>query len=57
MYKHTKMRTIEIKTSVKNPDVINYIKEAKTKKKAIHTILAEGIPASQIPENLRISLI
>ncbi|MBN8697412.1 MAG: hypothetical protein J0L87_12850 [Bacteroidetes bacterium] len=50
------MRTIEIKTQVKDPKVIEIIKDAKAKKQAIHALLVSGVPISEIPEELKISL-
>ena len=49
------MKTINIITEVKNPAVMQLIKEAKTKKAEIHRMLASGVHPSDIPSELKIS--
>lgn len=49
------MRTIEITTKVRNPEVIRLIKEAKAKKQEIHKLLAKGVHPSDIPADLKVS--
>lgn len=50
------MRTVTITTKVNNPEIVNIIKEAKEKKVKIQELLASGVPASEIPEDLKIRL-
>ena len=50
------MRTIQITSEVKNPEVMAEIREIKAKKQKVQELIMAGTHPSEIPDNLKVRI-